>query len=72
MIDHLVRLGVERDRLVAVSFGKERPLSRSNDAAGLAQNRRAEFRLLRGDVELVVEPGTAYDDRGQVIAAAAN
>lgn len=38
--------GVASSRLVAISYGEERPLSRGDSESIWAQNRRAEFRLL--------------------------
>lgn len=42
--EYLVSQGVERARLVAVSFGKERPAGQGHDEAAWAKNRRVEFR----------------------------
>ena len=68
--DYLVRMGVAADRLHVVSFGKERPLAKGHDAAAWAQNRRVEFRLMRGNVQLVLQEGTPVDDQGRPIAFA--
>jgi peptidoglycan-associated lipoprotein len=64
---YMTRLGVEGDRLSVVSFGKERPMAAGTDPAAQAKNRRAEFRLMRGDIRLVVTEGVEYDDKGNVI-----
>jgi peptidoglycan-associated lipoprotein len=68
VIDYLVALGVDRARLHPVSLGEERPARDRDDAMAWAENRRAEFRLMRGDVELVLQPGTAFDDAGDPVA----
>lgn len=53
--DYLERSGISADRLHVVSFGEEQPLQEGGDTAALAANRRVDFRLMRGDVELVLE-----------------
>jgi len=68
--DYLAHMGIDRDRLHVVSFGEERPLVTGDDAVSYARNRRADFRLMRGDVRLVLEEGTPVDDRGRPIAVA--
>ncbi len=42
--DYLAGLGVERSRLAAVSFGKEKPADAGHDEAAWSRNRRVEFR----------------------------
>ncbi len=69
VIDYLVRLGVERDRLHAISFGEEQPLQPGERAEDYAANRRVDFRLMRGDVELVLEDGHRFEDDGAQIDA---
>lgn len=64
---YLEGLGIELERLQLVSYGEERPLSPEIDQTGLARNRRVEFRVLRGDVRLVLEEGELLDDRGNPI-----
>ena len=41
--DHLVRLGVDGDRLTTVSYGQEMPANPGTSESDLRQNRRAEF-----------------------------
>lgn len=53
--DFLQRSGIAADRLHIVSFGEEQPLAEGSDRAALAANRRVDFRLMRGDIELVLE-----------------
>lgn len=63
--DYLVRLGVSKDNLHIVSFGEGQPLVHQSDSVALAKNRRVDFRLMRGDVRLVVEESTLVGDQGQ-------
>jgi peptidoglycan-associated lipoprotein len=66
--DYLKHMGVAADRLHIVSFGKEKPITERSDKVGLAKNRRVDFRLMRGEVRLVLEEGTLLDDQGQPIS----
>lgn len=45
---YLLSLGVAPSRLKSVSYGEERPLDSAVGEVAWAQNRRAEFRILRG------------------------
>jgi peptidoglycan-associated lipoprotein len=63
--DYLERLGIAKERLHVVTFGEERPWVKGSDDAANSKNRRAEFRLMRGDVRLVLEVGVQYDDEGK-------
>jgi peptidoglycan-associated lipoprotein len=65
--NYLIRSGVSNDRLSVVSYGEERPLAEGDDQTSLARNRRVEFRLMRGDVQLVLEEGALVNDRGQTL-----
>ena len=65
--NYLIRSGVSNERLSVVSYGEERPLDEGSDQTALARNRRVEFRLMRGDVQLVLEEGALVNDRGQAI-----
>lgn len=65
--DALAELGVSRDRLVVNSFGKDAPLVGGRGVIALATNRRVDFRLMRGEVNLVLEEGALFDDRGNLI-----
>lgn len=67
VIDYLTRLGVEPGRLTAVTFGSERPLRDASDDTAHAENRRVEFRLMRGNVQLVLRDGVLVDDTGQAL-----
>jgi peptidoglycan-associated lipoprotein len=41
----LIKEGVESDRLLTISYGKERPLSLGSDPEGWRQNRRGQFKV---------------------------
>ena len=42
-LNYLKSLGISADRLVAVSYGKEKPADQGHDEAAMAKNRRDEF-----------------------------
>lgn len=65
VVDYLGRYGVAAKRLGVISYGEERPLANGSSAAALARNRRVEFRLLRGSVQLVLADGDLVDDDGK-------
>src|SRR5690606_19761845 len=65
--DALAELGVARDRLVVTSLGQDAPLVGGRGVLALATNRRVDFRLMRGEVNLVLEEGALFDDRGNLI-----
>ncbi len=41
--DYLIKLGISGDRLLTISYGKERPVAPGNDESAWKQNRRCEF-----------------------------
>jgi peptidoglycan-associated lipoprotein len=41
--DYLVKLGVEPERISAISYGEERPAEAGHDESSLSRNRRSEF-----------------------------
>lgn len=49
----LSRLGVDPATLHVVSFGEEKPLEEGSEVN--AKNRRVDFRLMEGDIELVIK-----------------
>lgn len=53
--DYLSTLGIDKDRLHIVSYGEEKPLASGADAKAMAKNRRVDFRVMRGEIELVLE-----------------
>lgn len=65
VVDGLAQLGVARERLHVMTYGESAPLTRGSGPLVFAANRRAEFRLYRGDVRIDLEDGVLYDDRGQ-------
>ncbi len=67
VVDYLANLGVSAERLTIASFGEERPLEDGFSIETHAKNRRVDFRLLKGDIEFVLEEGTLVDDDGQVL-----
>lgn len=63
----LVRLGVAADRLHVGSFGNGKLLVGGRGVIAHATNRRVDFRLMRGDVNLVLEEGVLFDDHGRLL-----
>ncbi|MGH7541265.1 MAG: peptidoglycan-associated lipoprotein Pal [Gemmatimonadota bacterium] len=47
---YLVNLGLDTARFRTVSYGEERPLQAASDEAAWAQNRRAEFAIVAGEI----------------------
>jgi peptidoglycan-associated lipoprotein len=45
--NYLVTLGIAKDRLPTISYGKEKPLDQGHDETAWAKNRRAEFLIIR-------------------------
>ena len=45
VLDALVKLGVNRNRLRAVGYGESKPIADNNTREGLAKNRRIEFKV---------------------------
>jgi peptidoglycan-associated lipoprotein len=45
--DYLVRLGINKERISFISYGEERPLFPEHNESAWAQNRRAEFVILK-------------------------
>lgn len=41
--EHLIKLGLAGDRIVTISYGKERPAAQGHDEGAWKQNRRGEF-----------------------------
>jgi peptidoglycan-associated lipoprotein len=67
VVQFLRRAGVDSERLSIVSFGEESPLVRGSGMVPYAQNRRVEFRLMRGNVQFVLEDSDLVDDKGNAI-----
>jgi peptidoglycan-associated lipoprotein len=64
VVSYMRSFGVAAVALSPASFGEEQPAATGNSSRDLALNRRVEFRLLRGDIELVLVDGTPLDDTG--------
>lgn len=62
---YLEDLGIPSERLRGVSYGEERPAAQGSDPDAWSRNRRVEFSLLRGDVQIVLEEGVRLSDRGR-------
>ena len=58
VVNYLSSLGVAKSRLHIVSFGEEKPLADGAGEMANAKNRRVDYRLLKGNVEFVLEEGT--------------
>ena len=67
VVNYLTNLGIQSKRLNHVSFGEEVPLSRGATSIDYARNRRVDFRLIRGDIEFVLEDSPLLTDNGKVI-----
>jgi len=70
VIEHLAARGVERSRLALVSHGEARPIAAGADERAHALNRRVEFHLLRGEIELILRDGLLLDDAGRPLSLA--
>lgn len=53
--NYLGALGVAADRLHIVSYGEERPLVEGQTDEAFAKNRRVDFRIMQGGLEVVTE-----------------
>lgn len=67
VVEYLTRLGVAPARLSILPFGMERPLATGTDDHSRAENRRVDFRVMDGKVELKLAPGTLFNDDGTPI-----
>jgi len=67
VVNYLTRYGVPPANLKVTSFGEEAPRAAGGSELAHAKNRRVEFRLMRGEVQLVLGEGTPVDDQGQPI-----
>ena len=43
--NHLIRLGIDKERIGLQSFGSQKPLAANHNEKGRQKNRRAEFKL---------------------------
>jgi outer membrane protein OmpA-like peptidoglycan-associated protein len=49
VVDYLVKDGINASRLTHVGYGFDQPVAENNTAAGRAQNRRTEFKVIGND-----------------------
>jgi len=68
VVRYMTEHGVSDKQLSVVSHGEEKPLAMGADERALAENRRVEFHLLKGDIKFVLEEGTLVDDTGAPLA----
>ena len=47
VVNFLVENGIARDRLMSTGFGETKPIASNKTAAGKAQNRRVEVKLIK-------------------------
>lgn len=59
---YLEKLGVVAERLHIVSYGEEVPLKQGATKDAMAANRRVDFKLMRGEIELVLEDSAPIVD----------
>lgn len=69
VVSYLKRLGIDEARLNIVSFGEESPMAAGHTDLDYAKNRRVDFRIMRGDVQFILEEGELVDDSGRPIHA---
>lgn len=67
VVSYLTSLGVDSGKLHAHSWGEEKLAAMGGETKSHAANRRVEFRMMQGDVQLVLGEGTMLDDDGNVI-----
>jgi peptidoglycan-associated lipoprotein len=68
VVSYLTDHGVPETQLSLISHGEENPRAEGSSQSALAKNRRVDFQLMRGEIELVLEEGTLFDDQGNPIA----
>lgn len=61
--DYLADLGMAAERLHIVSWGEEKPLVPGESETAHAQNRRVDFKLMRGRIELILQDGVTVASR---------
>ena len=69
VVAYLKRLGIDEARLNTVSFGEESPMAAGHTDIDYAKNRRVDFRIMRGDVQFMLEEGELVDDSGRPMHA---
>lgn len=69
VVNYLTAVGVLPSQLNVVSFGEERPLAPGSTPSAWSKNRRVDFALIHGELQLVIEDGDLLDDRGNPLAS---
>lgn len=69
VVAYLKHLGIDEARLSIVSFGEESPVTSGHTSIDYATNRRVDFRIMRGDIQFVLEEGELVDDNGKPMHA---
>ena len=52
----------------SVSHGEEQPLDSDESELAMARNRRVDFRLMKGDIQLVLEDTAPVNDKGNPVS----
>ncbi len=47
VVDYLVKMGINPNRLITIGYGKDNPIADNNTDEGRAKNRRVEFKILK-------------------------
>lgn len=68
VVDYLANSGIDKSRLTIVSFGEEKPLATGSGDVVNAQNRRVDFRLMKGNIQFVLEENSLVGDDGKPIS----
>jgi peptidoglycan-associated lipoprotein len=68
VVKYLADSGVDQARLTIVSFGKEKPLAQGGTDVANAENRRVDFRLMKGEVQFVLEDSELIGDDGKPLS----
>lgn len=61
--NYLTALGMAPERLTVVSYGEERPLVAERSEDAWAKNRRVDFRIMQGELQIVLEDGNTVAQR---------
>ena len=64
VVDYLVGMGIDRDRLEPVGYGERRPLASNGTETGRALNRRVEFTVLNPEAAETIRRSTTTETDG--------